>query len=257
MENNENLETKKYVEVFAFSDEEIALSLYNFLVENAGCDIQYTFDEESNIYHLLCEGEYELEIKSQILFYFSENPPKNLLPSEAHALSDKLDKLVKSTIDTDTSSKAYVSAKDKYTDVKSSAGSFLFVGFLGLIILILDIVGVFNFPIAGASRVLFFVCMTAIFLIFIVLGLFSYKKAKVLSSEINNEEKLEDDIVSYITDELDLNPVENVFEEDTPSEVKCLTRTEYIVRMTLEKFPETKESFIEHIVEELYEDLYE
>lgn len=257
MENNEKIEAKNMIEVFAFSNEEISLSLFNYLVEYDEGEINYTFNEETGVYHIFCEEDYKSEITNQILVYFSDNPPADLLPAEALSLSEILENIVKTNISNIPESKAYVSAEDKYNDVKSSASSLLIVGSIGIIVLALELLGVFSFPMIGVSRTLFFVTMTFIFVVFIILGIVSYRKAKTISGNIEKEENLEEKIVDYITDELDLLPIEDSFEESTPNEVKCIARSEFITSKVLEKFPEASNAFVEHIVEGLYEDLYE
>lgn len=246
---------KDYTEIFTFPNEEISLNIYNHLMELDFETIQYYYDAKEEIFHIICQ-EYEAEdARKQMYFFITDHLDGELTPTERVALSKFTDEL----FDEETGDEApavYVSAKDKYTDVHSSASSLLIVGFIGLIILILDLAGIYRFPFSGASRIIFLVTMGVVFVLFLVSGIISLRKAKTLSSMINDEADIEKEIISYITEKLDLSPADKGFDENASDEEKYLARTEYIQGIVKEKYPETDEAFIEHIVEKAYDDIF-
>lgn len=246
---------KDYTEIFTFPNEEISLNIYNHLMELDFETIQYYYEAKEELFHIICQ-EYEAEdARKQMYFFITDHLDGELTPTERVALSKFTDELFDEETD-DKAPAVYVSAKDKYTDVHSSASSLLIVGFIGLIILILDLAGIYRFPFSGASRIIFLVTMGVVFVLFLVSGIISLRKAKTLSSMINDEADIEKEIISYITEKLDLSPADKGFDENASDEEKYLARTEYIQGMVKEKYPETDEAFIEHIVEKAYDDIF-
>lgn len=246
---------KDYTEIFTFPNEEISLNIYNHLKELDFETIQYYFDAKDEVFHIICQ-EYEAEdARKQMYFFITDNLNVELTPTERVALSKFTDELFDKESDNEPTS-VYISAKDKYTDVHSSASSLLIVGFIGLIILILDLTGIYRFPFTGTSRILFLGTLGFVFILFLVSGIISLRKAKALSAMINDEADIEKEIMSFITEKLDLSAADSSFDENTSDEEKYLARTEYIQGMVKEKYSETDDAFIEHIVEKAYDDIF-
>lgn len=246
---------KDYTEIFTFPNEEISLNIYNHLKELDFETIQYYFDAKDEVFHIICQ-EYEAEdARKQMYFFITDNLNVELTPTERVALSKFTDELFDKESDNEPTS-VYISAKDKYTDVHSSASSLLIVGFIGLIILILDLTGIYRFPFTGTSRILFLGTLGFVFILFLVSGIISLRKAKALSAMINDEADIEKEIMSFITEKLDLSAADRSFDENTSDEEKYLARTEYIQGMVKEKYSETDDAFIEHIVEKAYDDIF-
>ena len=178
-----------------------------------------------------------------------------LTPSEKAALSEFTDNIFNENADRENIS-AYVSAKDKYADVHSSASSLLIVGFIGLIILVLDLTGIYRFPFSGTSRILFLGTMGIVFVLFLISGIVSLRKAKALSAMISRETDLEKEITAYITEKLNLSPADGSIDENASDEEKYLARTEYIQGMVKNVYPDADEAFIEHIIEKAYDDIF-
>lgn len=247
---------KDYTDIFAFPNEEISLNIYNHLMELGFETIQYYYEAKEELFHILCQ-EYEAEdAKKQMYFFITDHLEAELTPTEKAALSKFTDELFEEAANEEAPA-AYVSAKDKYTDVHSSASSLLIVGFIGLIILVLDLTGIYRFPFSGSSRIIFLVTMGTVFVLFLVSGIISLRKAKAISAIINDEANMEKEIIEYITENLDLSPADNGLDENASDEEKYLARTEYVQGMVKEKYPEIDASFIEHIVEKAYDDIFD
>lgn len=246
---------KDYTDIFTFPNEEITLNIYNHLMDLKFETVRYYYNAKEEAYHIICQ-EYEADdARKQMFFFITENLNVELTPTERVALSKFTNSLMGEEHDSDTSA-VYVSAKDKYTDVHSSASSLLIVGFIGLIILILDLTGIYRFPFSGTSRVLFLGTMGFVFVLFLISGIMSLKKAKALSAMITDEADMEKEIKTFISEKLDLTCADIETDDDSSDEEKYLARTEYIAAKVKEKYPEADDAFIEHIVEDVYDDIF-
>ena len=246
---------KDYTDIFTFPNEEILLNIYNHLKDLNFETIQYYYNTTEEMFHIICHEDEAEDAKKQIYFFITDSLNSTLTPTQKAALSKFTDNLFDESDESEAPS-VYVSAKDKYTDVHSSASSLLIVGFIGLIILILDLTGIYKFPFSGTTRILFLVTMGIVFVLFLVSGIISLKKAKALSDMISDEADIENEIMSYITEKLDLSPADSGIYENTSDEEKYLARTEYIQGMIKKVYPDIDEAFIEHIVEKVYDDIF-
>lgn len=246
---------KDYTDIFTFPNEEISLNIYNHLMESGFETIQYYYDAKEEVFHIICEEYEAYDAGKQMYFFITDNLNASLTPTEKAALSKFTDNFFDKNTDSDKAS-VYVSAKDKYSDVHSSGSSLLIVGFIGLIILVLDLTGIYRFPFSGTSRILFLGTMGIVFILFLVSGIVSLRKAKALSSMISRETDLEKEIMAYITEKLDLSPAGNSIDENASDEEKYLVRVEYIKGMVKKAYPDVDEAFIEHIVEMIYDDIF-
>lgn len=155
---------------------------------------------------------------------------------------------------------AYVNKQDKYEDVHSSGTSLLFVSITGTILLILEGIGVLPQLqwASDFSKYLFFTVMGLMFIIFFVIGIKSLKQAKTLSYESAEEQLKEDAILEYISKEIKAEQVDAaVLGNETDSNEYYFLRTEYLSKILQENFPESDVALINHLVEKVYDDLFE
>ncbi len=246
---------KDYTDIFTFPDEEISLNIYNHLMELGFESVHSYYNSDDKVFHIICEEFEADDAGKQIYFFITDNLNDTLTPSEKAALSEFTDNIFNEDTDRENIS-AYVSAKDKYADVHSSASSLLIVGFIGLIILVLDLTGIYRFPFSGTSRILFLGTMGIVFVLFLISGIVSLRKAKALSAMILHETDLEKEITAYITEKLNLSPADGSIDENASDEEKYLARTEYIQGMVKNVYPDADEAFIEHIIEKAYDDIF-
>ena len=73
----------------------------------------------------------------------------------------------------------YEKSKDKYQENLSTAITFLLFGIAGLVVVILNIVGVLKFfTLKNASGILMAVVLSLMFIIFIVIGILSFRASR-------------------------------------------------------------------------------
>lgn len=181
------------------------------------------------------------------------------------ALSDFLATELEQTDDVaqnDTHAKAYVDSKVKYEDVSSSAYTLLGFGIIGIIYLVLEITGVINIlPMIGSMKILFYIVMGTLFIVFLIAGLISFISLKKLKEEINTETTITSDVNKWADDNFDATSVDsNLFSENAdeldPSE-KYFARYNYIKELLSKQFPNINPSLAEELIENIYSKTFE
>ena len=157
--------------------------------------------------------------------------------------------------------KPFIKASDRAKEYKDSAYSLLLVGGLGIIFLILCLTNTIHINIAENIRVIFFVTMLVMFLIFIFVGVKNLVEAKTINALASDEENLSSDIRAYFTDNYDKESIDKlVFNEediDLRNELKFFKREEFIRNVILEKFGQLDQAFLDNEVEIVYNNIYE
>ncbi|MCI7790684.1 MAG: hypothetical protein MR531_07905 [Lachnospiraceae bacterium] len=155
--------------------------------------------------------------------------------------------------------RVYQDKKSKAEDFKSSAYTLIIVGAVGIIALILLELGVFPFSLAAPGKYITYAVMGAMFLIFIIMGLSSFKSSK----KYEKEAKTEDDL----TDRIKIWTLENVTREsivskaalpaEMPDEVKYFKYFELLKNAIKSEFGDMNASYLESLCEELYGEIFE
>lgn len=188
----------------------------------------------------------------------------------------------------------FIKARDKYSDMRSSASSLLIVGILGIIYLVIDYMDVLPFSIIPNDNWLFSGVMLVMFLVFTIAGVYTYASAKKLKNTISSEEELTENIRSWILenikavqvdalcesnrkdaydnaisdcledeaetpedineDEYDIVSFESFY--DIPEEMKAFEREEAIIQLTQAEFKDASVAHISFILEDLYDTIF-
>lgn len=155
----------------------------------------------------------------------------------------------------------YVKASDKAENYKSSAFALLFVGILGVLFLLLSHLNVIPIKLAPHMAVIGTVVMGIMFVIFIIIGLYSLKTSKEYSEKAEDEDNLTESIIEYFKTEVTCEDVDKIaFSGDDSSmedEIKFFNRNEAIKKMITEKFGEQDASYLSKQSENMYDMLFE
>lgn len=192
-----------------------------------------------------CKKEYSDE--------FSSCPNCNTNPQSTSALGSELmdslkpyafkedftmQDLVDDLEDTDgipKSAKLYKSARDYYADARSTAFAFFFIGFLGLAATISDMVGIINFPLPGLALY----TMTIIFAVFVLICVYSMRRAKKYFVNIQEEDALANSIKKwYYTAEMHSDEKENHSFPQKYERIRVLLKNQ---------FPNVDEAFLDKL----------
>ncbi len=153
----------------------------------------------------------------------------------------------------------YQNSAQKAEENKSSAYTLLVVGGMGLAASALILTGVIplyqNSPTAR-----YFACgvMGAMFLLFIVLGVVSMKTFKVLSIQAKSEDSLLKELSKWCAENMSAQSVdEGLFEgEEIAEEQKYFKRADKMKQMIQGKYMNLEESFLDHFVDDYYQNLF-
>lgn len=194
-----------------------------------------------------------------------------------------------------SSNKRFVKARDKYSDMKSSALCLFIISIIGLIVTILDCFDMLPIKINANNSWIFYFAMYTLYGIFFVTGIFTLKSAKKVKSAISDEESQTDTIIAWAMDNLTseyidsecskkraelikkeqfildkLDEEEDSEEkdikasfdkteafEDIPEELKCFDREDVISEAIKSHFDIDDDAYIASIIEEIYPEIFE
>lgn len=153
----------------------------------------------------------------------------------------------------------FVKAKDKYSDMRSSAICLIVVGLIGASVILLDYLDIFPIKLNANNSFIFYFAMVALFIIFIVLGIYTIMSAKKIKDSISDEESLTDTIVAWALDNITSEQIDNEFDNfsELPDEVKYLSRAESLGKLIETQFDIHDEAYINSVVDEIYPELFE
>jgi hypothetical protein len=145
----------------------------------------------------------------------------------------------------------YVNPDTKVEDYRSTAWSFTIVGAAGL---------VFNFgilPIAfsGIQNVMMTIVAGIIFLIFLIIGIRSFLSLRKLSDAAKAENSLDAEIKEWFLGEYTESMKDFSAEDETDEEI-YYPRYRKMSELILAKYPGISEDFLDHVIEELYSELF-
>jgi uncharacterized membrane protein YgaE (UPF0421/DUF939 family) len=101
--------------------------------------------------------------------------------------------------------------------------------------------------------------MGVLFVIFIVIGISSFKSSKEYEKEAVDEEDLTQQIMAWVKDNITQESIKDevYFEQDTPEEMKYFKYSEAIKSRISEKFDNLNAAYLDALCDELYADIFE
>lgn len=150
-------------------------------------------------------------------------------------------------------SATYVKKEEQYKDLSSSASSFIIVSIAGLVLLILNAMGVISI-FAGA---LSYIVMAVVLVAFFIIGVSTYKKSKLVEKEIGEENNITDTIQEWLDANLTKEKVDGFADASAADEVQFLQKMEKMKAMVIAKFGEMDDKYLDRLMEEYYNDHFE
>lgn len=160
----------------------------------------------------------------------------------------------KNTIQPKDGSTLYIEKRSQYEEMKSSAYTFLMVGALGILALILIGLDIIPLHMVSYMKVIMAIVMGGLFLLFLVIGAKSYKKMKVLAKDTEKEEADTKEILTWFFAENDADSIDASIPqaETLENEQLYFYRYEYIKGILAEKYPDLAENYTEALIEKIY-----
>ena len=153
--------------------------------------------------------------------------------------------------------KVYVSKESKKEETKSTAYSFLLVSVFGFIALILFATGVLPVHVADYMNIMLCIVMGVMLLIFFVIGIVSLRQLKTLGTQAEKENDLSSEIISWFTSTYSAKDIDESMDEEVFDQDLYFKRYEIMTRFLSKQYPDLEETFLDHLVEELYGNLFE
>lgn len=158
---------------------------------------------------------------------------------------------------------AYQNSAAKAEDNRTSAYTLLFVGILGFIFVLLIFVGVIPlYQNAATTRYLLCGVMGAMFILFIVFGGVSMRNSKILFVKAKSEDSLLSELTKWCeknlnAEQIDVGLFDDNIEQEIAEEQKYFKRSDRMKTIISDNFMNLDEAFLEHFVDEYYQELFE
>ena len=248
-----------------FGGEAQMQELSQFLKAN-GIEGAFTrYDEKEKVHELLIPKEDIPTAKNMIMEFL-----RNLQEQEAMAKQMQEEDVTGSETD-DASQEgekkakelrkngAYVDKKAKAEECKSSAFALLFIGSLGIVMLVLLWMGVLPFHMYGMGKIVFTGVMGFLFLVFFVMGINSIKMYKSYVGVADKETTLIDDVNAFLEANLQKEQVdsathipENLEADDETLAQLYFVRMGYIKKQLLDNFSELDIPLADKLADDWY-----
>lgn len=156
------------------------------------------------------------------------------------------------------SANMYENSEDKYKDNLSSAITFFVCGAAGIIILILNDLGILKFVVKGSSNfILINIVLGLLFVGFIAIGFWSLKYSKNIKNKAAIESKDTDTILAWLNKNVSRDDIESSYNNDIAEEMKYFNRSDYIKSAILKQFPETEDNLADTVADKYIDSLFE
>jgi flagellar basal body-associated protein FliL len=157
-----------------------------------------------------------------------------------------------------TTGSNYENSNEKYQDNLSSAITFLVCGIGGLIVVLLNDIGILKFfTYKGASGILTNVVLIGMFVAFIIIAAISFKAAKKAKSNISTEEKTNYEIQDWLTSNITADMIDASYDgSQMAEEMKYFSRSSYIKNEINKKYPDLNDDIVDSIADEYIEKIF-
>lgn len=150
----------------------------------------------------------------------------------------------------------YINVEEQYGEHSSAVGTLIVIGVLGIIVLILNEINLLNLPFSGSSKYIVDIVMGTLFVFFIVGGISSLKKAKLLKPQIQLEKENIDLVINYLK-ECAKNDEFKIINNELSEEEKSLFISQKAVALVQTKFPDLPDGFAYYVTDRYYQEIFE
>lgn len=266
---NEPKEADDYEEVIALKEEATAKKFVEFLTYS-NITSYYKYSDENNAFTVYShQTDLKKANKCFQAFYavelenaskksendsvdFGEEPSPESDDDTISSNDDKETDVDKEEIATHSSS-IYVKKSEQYKELKSTAATFLFFGFAGLLFMLLNLLGVVSF-FQGPFPL---IVMTVMFLGFLYIGFSSIKSSKKAASDAILEEELTARINTWLDQNVTDKVIKELQDESVSHEVNYIKTIDSLKEMLIKELGEIDDSYLDLVLEEYYSNHFE
>lgn len=237
-----------------FGEEQQMLTLKGFLEYNDIKSVEIRYDDEEAVHELWVKDSDFQRAQKIARVYMEQKALEKLKEMQENGELEKMmgsaEAAEENSAKTPQPAQPYVNSAEQAEENRSSAWTLLVVGGIGLVAMILGIAGVI--PLNLGNPYMFYGVMSAVFILFIVMGAVSMKNAKIFAKKAESENSLRDSLLKWCAENLTAEKVnaqiENV--EDMPDEVLYFTRYEIIKKMMNYQFMNLDQGFLEKLIDD-------
>lgn len=147
----------------------------------------------------------------------------------------------------------YVKKETAYEDMKSTATTFLCIGTLGIICLLLWGFGVIRLQMEGYMKILMFLVMGTLFVVFLIIGIRYQMRLKSVKEEAGSEKQLTEEIIRWFLDTYSADDIDAGIDDTSVGEEQLyFQRYEVMERCISSRYPDLDGAYQDHMLEELY-----
>ena len=246
--------------------------LRDFLTYNGIRKNKITFDETEAVYELFVDAKDEKQAKTiaRVFLEQQEKAKKENAAEEEAAVDEFLMPEEEETDDAGEDSTGtllktassqggltYMNSGAKAEENRSSAWVLLVVGILGMVVMILGITGVL--PLNIGNPYMFYGVMSAVFILFIVMGVVSMRNAKIFEKKAESENSLVDTLLKWSDENLTAEKIDAQIEnaQDMPEEALYYKRFEVIRGQMNHQFMNLDQQMLENLIDtKIYEQIF-
>lgn len=221
-------------------------------------------DEEEQVYELLVDEKDEKQAKTIARVFLEQqekNRKENVVEEETAVDEFLMPEEEEKPEAADESSQqgglTYMNNGAKAEENRSSAWVLLIVGAIGMLVMILGITGVLPFNIGNPY--MFYGVMSAVFILFIVMGVVSMRNAKIFEKKAESENSLVDTLLKWSEENLSADKIDAQIENaaDTPKEALYYKRFEVIRSRMNHQFMNLDQQMLENLIDtKIYEQIF-
>lgn len=237
-----------------FGDEEQMMALEAFLKSNQILGVELRQDESDGLCELLVDRKSKQKALSVMqVFIVQEN---HRLEEARKATGGQVDaEAAEEQLREAAAARRafrngplYQDSSQRADENRSSAWVLLFVGVLGLIVVILGIAGIL--PLNLGNPYLFYGVMGAIFVLFLVAGVVSMKNAKIFAGKAESENSLRSTMLEWCRQNLDGQEIDReIGIGDDSEEVRYFNRTAYLKDRLNHQFVNLDQDFLDQFID--------
>lgn len=151
---------------------------------------------------------------------------------------------------------AYVSKASQKDNMRSTAYTFTLVGIGGLILLVLLAFGILPIHMLESTKIMMYIVMGAMFVIFLFIGIRAFGQIKKLGDEAIQEEQLRKEITEWFLGTYGADNIDASVDISQPEEMLYFSRYDTMKQLILEKYPDLEEAFLDHMIEAFYAEIF-
>ena len=246
----DSLEEVEKVKLY-FGEEEQLKAMKEFLEYNGVEGIGLRFDEDEEVWELLVREENRKKASRMVNVFLQQEEEKRTGEAEPEQEDDEAQTV-------QVSAGMYQDSAERAEDNRSSAWTLLVVGGAGLLVMILGLAGVLPIHLTGTNKYMVYGIMSALFILFIVMGFVSMKNSRVFAKKAESENSLRDALSRWCQENLTKESIDGELAllQDTSEEVLYFKRFEKMKEKLGRQFVNLDEAFLEHFIDEQYDAVF-